>query len=627
MLEKEIRGFADSVLEDIRIFLTEVQVMTMIENPDPTPEKPDKMIPQYDPLYDAEEVERLVKEFETAVMDGKSVIDYLLTLSGKIKELADPSSREMMNADDAYEYQILSFPQLYKVLNLKGLTLDSTVYDSIPIDKMKEMKFIPINMGASVFSDEDRNDPINVGIKLNVDTKTFMGWDFTCQRDIDTIVRRFPDAQFILCQRPLFERFEREQVSGAEIDRLTSNITVVNTNIEAVSVDADSTIQMQLLKNILQDAFLRGTSDIHFDPIGSEFVVRYRIDGDLVRIKSYEMGYSTILYNMIKETAQVSVKTPFEPVKGQIQFKLMTSDGIEKPINMRINMLRVNDAYSLNIRFVSDKLLDLKACLTEETYKTVLRVSQMSKGLVLVVGPTGSGKSTLIYQILREIAATERCVLTAEDPVEMYIPGVTHINIDAKGGVTWDDILASFLRHDPDVVLAGEIRHLEIAQKAISMAETGHLVFSTLHTNDAISSVNRLKYMGVEAQTIADSVKVVISQRLIKRLCSCKKPYYLPEDSKMREMFGLGSGPILLYRPVGCKLCGGSGYKGRVSINEVLQTNKTFRAMVLAGKSTDEIKEAMRKDGFKTMIDDGIEKARAGLTTLDQLVKYRLDED
>ncbi|MBQ7392934.1 MAG: type II/IV secretion system protein [Lentisphaeria bacterium] len=373
---------------------------------------------------------------------------------------------------------------------------------------------------------------------------------------------------------------------------------------------------------VMQQAIRDKASDIHFEPFENEFRIRYRVDGALYEMPQPPKSLAIPLISRVKIISGLNISERRRPQDGRIELKV---NG--KPIDMRVSCLPTSYGESVVLRVLDRSVvnLDLDALGMEPTLLAKLReIIHLPNGILLVTGPTGSGKTTTLYSALREINVVSDKLLTAEDPVEYDIEGIIQVPINDAVGMTFGKALRAFLRQDPDRILVGEIRDFETAQIAIEAALTGHFVFSTLHTNDAASTVTRLVDMGVEPFLICSSLSGILAQRLIRRVCSECKTSYVPTDQDLKRLRIDRSeiGDHLFYYGKGCSTCHGTGYKGRKAICELLVVNQEIRDLIFAGAPHTEIREKAREHGMRTVREDGLQAIYNGETTVDEVVRY-----
>ncbi len=379
-----------------------------------------------------------------------------------------------------------------------------------------------------------------------------------------------------------------------------------------------------ILNDLVVVALNKGASDIHIEPTEEAVVVRYRIDGILRDAFKIEKKYEESLIFKIKVNAKLRTDEHFAPQDGRITFE------VGKKVDTRISILPTTKGEKVVMRLLSKegksfKLEDLG--MGEEDLLKVTRAYLKPYGSIIVSGPTGSGKTTTLYSILQIINSRDINITTVEDPVEYEIEGVNHVQINVKAGLTFAKGLRSILRQDPNIIMIGEIRDAETAEIATNSAMTGHLVLSTIHTNDAITTIPRLIDMGVDPYLIANTLNVVIAQRLARRLCQkCKVEYkitqkdldalsyYRPDLTKLLKP------EETVFKETGCKECA-SGFKGRVGLYEVLEITEEMQKLILLKTSTDEIFKVARSKGLKLIVEDGIDKLRKGITSLSEVMR------
>jgi len=375
---------------------------------------------------------------------------------------------------------------------------------------------------------------------------------------------------------------------------------------------------VKLINGLLSEAVRRGASDIHIEPFEHEMRVRYRIDGALHEVMKPPLKMKAALTSRVKILSQLNIAERRVPQDGRIKLKLAN-----RVIDFRVSTLPVLFGEKIVMRILDkgNLTLDLtKFGFEPKAEQDLMRAILNPYGMVLVTGPTGSGKTTTLYSCLQRINTMDTNIMTAEDPVEYNLPGINQVQVRTDIGLTFASALKAFLRQDPNIIMIGEIRDLETGGIAIKAALTGHLVLSTLHTNDAPSTITRLVDMGVEAFNVASAVNLVVAQRLVRRICKdCKAPatYTAPEIASL----GTGLEQVTLYRGTGCDTCAGSGYKGRQGLYEVMALTPELRRLILRGGSVEEIRNQAVKDGMLTLRMDGIKKVTRGVTTLEEVVK------
>jgi len=394
--------------------------------------------------------------------------------------------------------------------------------------------------------------------------------------------------------------------------------------LEAAGEDAPV---VRLVNLILTEAVRSGASDIHIEPYEKNLRCRYRIDGVLHEVQSPPKSLSAAISSRLKIMASLDIAERRLPQDGRIKIKVLG-----KEIDLRVSVCPVQFGEKIVMRILDSSNLSLdlpKLGFEDDILPKFEKAIVEPYGLVLVTGPTGSGKSTTLYSALHYINDPDTNISTIEDPVEYNLPGINQVNAKAGIGLTFAAGLRSFLRQDPDVIMVGEIRDKETAEIAINAALTGHLVFSTLHTNDAPGAVTRMGNMGVEPFLITSTVHCVVAQRLLRRICKdCKQPY--EATNEILEELGIQptSEPTILHRGVGCNTCSNTGYKGRMAIHEVLMLNEDFRKGVLQRKSASELKKIARAGGMQTLRECGVRKVLKGLTAVEELLRVaHADED
>lgn len=383
---------------------------------------------------------------------------------------------------------------------------------------------------------------------------------------------------------------------------------------------------IRLVNYILSEAINAGASDIHLEPYQKDVRLRYRIDGILYEMPSPPKTLHPSVVSRVKIIGNLDIAEKRLPQDGRAKVIIANREA-----DLRISIIPTVHGEKVVIRILDPKSLCLdlsKLGFDKEALAIYERNIIAPYGIILITGPTGSGKSTTLYSTLRTINATDKNIITIEDPVEYMLRGINQVQVKPEIGLDFSDGLRSFMRQDPDVILVGEVRDRETSEVAINAALTGHLVFSTLHTNDAPGAITRLLNMGVEPFLITSTVIMCISQRLVRVICSNCKEEYEPSPALLKEMGMTVSGnqKVKLYHGVGCKKCSNTGYKGRIGVFEVMELNDEIRELILSRESAHIIKECARRHGLTTLRETTIKKVLAGITTIEELVRVAFEE-
>ena len=390
---------------------------------------------------------------------------------------------------------------------------------------------------------------------------------------------------------------------------------------ESTSVEVDDAPVVRFLQKLLLDAIGDGASDIHFEPYEKFYRVRFRVDGVLREIAQPPLAIRDRLVTRIKVISKLDISEKRVPQDGRMKLALSG----QRAIDFRVSTLPTLYGEKVVMRILdpSQAKMGIDALGYEPQQREVL-VGAIHRpyGMVLVTGPTGSGKTVSLYTCLNLLNKPGVNISTAEDPAEIQLAGINQVNVNEKAGLTFANAMRSFLRQDPDIIMVGEIRDLETADIAIKAAQTGHLVMSTLHTNDAPSTLTRLAHMGVPAFNIVSSIILITAQRLARRLCVCKQPADLSQEALRAAGFRDDQldGSWVSYKPVGCSVCKGSGYKGRVGIYEVMPISEAIQSIILRGGSSLDIAQQAQREGVKNLRQSGLLKAMQGLTSVEEVL-------
>jgi type IV pilus assembly protein PilB len=408
-------------------------------------------------------------------------------------------------------------------------------------------------------------------------------------------------------------------ISDIDADELAGIDTEDNKKEEDSPSDGDDAPIVVFINKILLDAIKKGASDLHFEPYEKSFRIRFRIDGILAEIARPPVTLASRMAARLKVMSKLDIAERRVPQDGRIKLALSK----KKSIDFRVSTLPTMWGEKIVMRILdsSSAMLGIDMLGYEADQKAIYTEAlDQPQGMILVTGPTGSGKTVSLYTGLNILNTQARNISTAEDPVEINLEGINQVQINNRAGLTFPSALRSFLRQDPDIVMVGEIRDLETAEIAIKAAQTGHLVLSTLHTNSAAETLTRLLNMGVPSYNVASSVSIIIAQRLARRLCQqCKEEEHLSEMQLAEQGFPADKlNEIKLYKPVGCSHCTG-GYKGRVGIYEVIKISPTIASIIMEGGNSLDIAKQCQKEGYNNLRQSGLLKAMNGMTSLEEI--------
>jgi len=498
-------------------------------------------------------------------------------------------------------------------INLSHFEIDPIVIKLVPAEVAQKHQVIPLNRTGAVLT-VAMADPSNI---FAIDDIKFMtGFKVetvvASETSIKNAINRYYDSAGLA--QDIMKNFDEQNVDLVGEDSEDINVTELQQATEDAPV-------VKLVNLILTDAIKKGASDIHLEPYEKVFRVRYRIDGVLYEVMSPPMKLRAALTSRVKIMAQLDISERRLPQDGRIKIKMSG-----KEMDYRVSTLPTLFGEKVVLRLLdkSNLQLDMTKLGFEPKALQDFEVAITAPyGMVLVTGPTGSGKTTTLYSALNRINSPETNIMTAEDPVEFNLLGVNQVQMKAEIGLNFAAALRSFLRQDPDIIMVGEIRDYETAEIGIKAALTGHLVLSTLHTNDAPSTVSRLLNMGVEPFLVSASTNLILAQRLVRKVCKeCKEQVQVPSS----VLVNLGFTPeeaktIVCYHGKGCNNCSETGYKGRLALYEVMLINEEVKKMILDGASTIELREAARKNGMLTLRESGLQKLREGITSLEEVMR------
>jgi type IV pilus assembly protein PilB len=507
-------------------------------------------------------------------------------------------------------------------IDLQRVEVDESVIKLIPADVARKYTILPVaKVGAKITL--AMIDPTNVFAMDDVKFMTGYNVDpvVASETALRIAIDKYYGSTHALELKKVMEDLNQPEAG----DPLTVVDEESDLDIEALEKESEEAPVVRLVNIVLTDAIKRGASDIHVEPYEKEYRVRYRIDGVLYEMMHPPLRLRDAITSRLKILAKLDIAEKRLPQDGRIKIKTKIQDK-QKELDYRVSVLPTIFGEKVVMRLLDkdNLMLDMTRLGFEADSLRKFEAAILKPyGMVLVTGPTGSGKTNTLYSALSRINTTEVNIITAEDPVEFNLVGVNQVQMKEQIGLNFAAALRSFLRQDPNIILVGEIRDFETAEVAIKAAMTGHLVLSTLHTNDAPSSINRLMNMGIEPFLVATSVHLIVAQRLVRRICGgCKEPVDVPPTVLTNLGFSEREVRSLrLFRGKGCERCSNTGYKGRVGLYEVMEINDDIRELILSGASAVELRGKAIENGMITLRGSGLQKIRDGMTTIEEVVR------
>jgi type IV pilus assembly protein PilB len=518
--------------------------------------------------------------------------------------------------EKGYITEIKTMIALSKQLGLEIVNLDS-YFINLDATKLISEKLAKRTNSIPLRIWNDRlvvamSDPLNIFNIEDIEMESGMKVEavIATNKQIENAIEKYMGRR---SAEKAVEDFNKENSLEEDLDLLE----------EESDINVNNSPVVRIINSIIRQSLKMGASDIHIEPFENRIRVRVRVDGDLQEILTPSKHTQSAIITRVKIIAGMNIAEKRLPQDGRIEMKVDNS-----VIDLRISVLPTVYGEKIVMRILDrNNFMKSKQELgfTENNMNIFNEILQAPNGVILVTGPTGSGKTTTLYSSLNELNSMNKNIITVEDPVEYKIEGINQVQVNAKAGLNFSAGLRSILRQDPDIIMVGEIRDEETAEIAIRAAITGHLVISTLHTNDAPSTIMRLQDMGIKPFLIAASIRGIIAQRLVKRICTnCKEEY---EANDAEKALIEHEGPLKLYRGKGCPKCYHTGYSGRIAIHEILKVDKAVRDAIQRGQNSDDISRAAEKNGMKTLKDNCRDLLLSGITTVEEYsqVVYKLD--
>ena len=543
---------------------------------------------------------------------GMIPADQLAEVEEEYERSAKPLKELLVNYDMIMEDQLLEMIATNlgtEVVDLSHVEIEKSVIDMVPGDTARMLGVVPLSFDGTSLTVTVRN-PLNyqIGDELR----------FMLNKDIIIVVS--PEAQidrFLEKYYPIDMGSMQDMLAEMELQDGLANLN--EHDLENAASEAPI---IKFVDAVLYQAVKDKASDIHFEPFEKEFKIRYRIDGALYEMAPATKNLAIPVISRVKIMSSLNISERRKPQDGRIQLRVAGN-----PIDLRVSTLPTQFGESVVLRVLDRSVVNLDLDMlgiNENVLQKIRDIISMPNGIFIITGPTGSGKTTTLYSALKEINKVEDKILTAEDPVEYDLEGIVQVPINDSIGMTFAAALRAFLRQDPDIIMLGETRDLESAEMAVQASLTGHLVFTTLHTNDAAGAITRLVDMGVEPFLITSSLIGVLGQRLIRKVCNGCKTAFTPTDEDLAAL-GLKRSDIgdnKFYYGKGCNLCQNTGYKGRKAITELLVMDSRINDLVLQNAPTIVIRDKARELGMETMREDGIRAILNGETTMEEVLKY-----
>jgi type IV pilus assembly protein PilB len=511
-------------------------------------------------------------------------------------------------------------------INLAYFEIDPAVIKLIPVETAQKYMIVPLSRVGSTLTIATV-DPTNVFAMDDIKFMTGFNVEpvVASESSIMEALEKYYGTPHAIELKKVYEEIAQGEKESFELNLESGIEDHEEVSIDELQRSSEEAPIIKLVNLLLSESLKKGASDIHIEPYERDFRIRFRIDGIMYNIMNPPLRLKDAMTSRIKIMAKMDISEKRLPQDGRIKIRT-TFNSQRKEIDYRVSTLPTLFGEKIVLRILDrDNLpLDMSKLGFEEAALKRFEAGILKPyGMVLVTGPTGSGKTSTLYSALNRLNTPETNIITAEDPVEYNFRGINQVQIKEQIGLTFAAALRSFLRQDPNIILVGEIRDFETTEIAIKAALTGHLVLSTVHTNDASSTVSRLLNMGIEPFLVATSVHLICAQRLIRKVCNdCKVEVKTP----LQTMINLGFSPeeaksIATFKGEGCKTCNGTGYKGRIGLYEVMEISEEIQELILVGASAREIKRKAVEEGMITLRQSGLNKIRTGTTTLDEVLR------
>lgn len=548
------------------------------------------------------------------VKNGIITGDQLFTALAKQKETGLKLGATLIQEGWITEDQLFKvLEEQYEIpyLDLNNTYIDPKVPKLISESLAKKHSALPVRLEKNILT-VAMADPLDIIAKDDMRIITGLEIDVVISpaADILRAINRFYDAS---------ERAER----AVEEYRIQAGFQ--EEAVEEEDADVTNAPMVRLVNTIISQAVRAKASDIHIEPFEKMVRIRHRVDGELREVMTPEKHTHAGIVTRIKIMGKMNISEKRIPQDGRVE---TTIEGI--PIDMRLSVLPTVYGEKVVIRLLDRSSLVVRKedlGFTPHNLERLEKILKVPEGIVLVTGPTGSGKTTTLYSVLKEMNQINKNIITVEDPVEYRIEGINQVQVNNKAGLTFANGLRSILRQDPDIVMVGEIRDVETAEIAVRAAITGHVVLSTIHTNDTVSTISRLVDMGIENYLVASAVVGIVAQRLVKRICPKCKTVYEASDSEKRILRVDANDALTLHKGTGCNACNHSGYSGRTAIHEVLVIDRDIRNMISSGASIDHIRIASKDKGLTTLNETCRDLVKAGTTTIDEMIRMTFNVD
>lgn len=565
--------------------------------------------------------ELLVREQMLNKTQLKTAVDFQhkneVSIGSAIVSLGYLSEEEMA--------QTLSREFGYPFIDLDQFEVYPDVLDLIPSEMAKRYLIMPIHLNRNTLT-LAMMDPTDLDSLEDIKFRTGLSLQpvIASESAIMRAAQKYYGSSDALRLKHVVEDIEQAEDSTVHI--VEEEIEEEDYDLEELEASSEKAPIIALVNSVILDAVKKKASDIHFEPYEKSFRIRYRLDGTLYEMMNLALRFKNAVLSRVKILSNMNIAEKRLPQDGRMMIRAKLGGGERKDVDMRVSSVPTMFGEKIVIRLLDKEMLRLDLAelgFEKESLDVFKKGIKRPWGIILVTGPTGSGKTNTLYSAISVLNSIEKNIMTAENPVEFYLAGINQVDIKEEIGLNFSSSLKSFLRQDPDIMLVGEMRDLETVDIAIKAALTGHLVFSTVHTNDAASTVNRLMNMDVESYLIADSVSMIVAQRLVRCLCKkCKARQNISESALADIGFASKEAKeVKAFKPVGCNECNNTGYKGRTGLFEVMEVSQAIKDLILAKAQSRDIKAKAIAEGMVTLRGSGLAKIKQGITSIEEVLR------